>query len=356
MIGSHLDSQSSGGRYDGQLGVLTALETLRTFEEQEIETDQPVEIRNWTSEKGTRFSPALFGSLLFTGALPLEETLRTEDEYDEGVTVGEELERIGYDGDHGCEPGGLFDVQSYLELHIEGGPKLDDADTSVGVVDGIFASTWLEITIEGKSDHACPTPIESRHDAFAAAATAGESILTLPNRLSQNSVATIGEVHVLPNKRNIISRKTVFSVDFRAARTDVVERFFEAMHEYGHGDRELADAIDQADVDKLRRVQLIDEQEWLGDVIVTRTSAEREAIQDLDEASTDDGNAARKQQKRLLDELGSIRYPTPIPTDEDSNLISTSGFEPLTDRGGARLLWLDASEPEFDPDIGVRLC
>jgi len=140
------------------------------------------------------------------------------------------------------------------------------------------------------------------------------------------------------------------SIDEADMITDVIEEFFSAMHEYGHGEEDLAAAVDTADVDALRRVQLIEEQPWLADTIVTRTDDERDAVEALADAFAD---GDRGRQKRLLDDLGSIRYPTPIPTDEDGNLTSTSGFEPLTDRGDAGLLWLDEGMFEFNPDMGV---
>ncbi|MFC7044684.1 Zn-dependent hydrolase [Halobacteriaceae archaeon GCM10025711] len=175
LVGSHLDSQPSGGRFDGQLGVLVALETLRALDDAGVETDRPVEIVNWTNEEGSRFKPALMGSGAWVGEHDLADVLATEDR--DGNTVADELARIGYDGDEPCEP---RDVHAYLELHVEQGPVLDDHGTSVGVVDGVFGMAWLEATIFGEADHAGPTPMHARRDAMVAAANAVEKISALP--------------------------------------------------------------------------------------------------------------------------------------------------------------------------------
>ncbi len=219
FIGSHLDSQPYGGRFDGQLGVLTALETVRTFEDHDVSTDRPIVVVDWTNEEGARFAPALMGSSAFTGRATVEETLSTTDEYEGEVTVREELERIGYDGDRPCEPG---DVHSYLELHVECGPELETNGNRIGIIDAIYASTWLEVTVYGESKHAGPTPMDERRDAFAAANEAIGDILSIPDDLDDESVVTVGELHVTPNKRNIIPGEVTFSIDFRSASDEAV--------------------------------------------------------------------------------------------------------------------------------------
>ena len=218
LIGSHLDSQPRGGRYDGQLGVLCALETLRAFEEAGIETDRPVEIVDWTNEEGSRFEHAMLGSAVWAGFTDLEEALELTD--GEGRSVREELERIGYDGDTPCEPG---DVHSYLELHVEQGPHLERRDLSVGVVEGTYGMAWLEATITGEADHAGPTPMHRRSDAMATAAAAIEEIHGLPNRLSADAVATVGRMAVSPNSINVIPSEATFTVDVRSYDDGVVD-------------------------------------------------------------------------------------------------------------------------------------
>jgi N-carbamoyl-L-amino-acid hydrolase len=224
LIGSHLDSQPYGGRYDGQLGVLSALETLRALDDEGVETDRPVEIVNWTNEEGSRFEQAMLGSSVFVGATPVEDALSLTD--GDGTSVAEALADVGYDGDVPCEP---RPVDSYLELHVEQGPRLDDGDTSVGVVEGVFGFAWLEATVHGESDHAGPTTMASRTDALAAAADAIQRIHELPNRLSADAVATVGRIESGPNSINVIPNETTFTVDVRSYDDDVVDRGVEAV-------------------------------------------------------------------------------------------------------------------------------
>ncbi|WP_254537876.1 Zn-dependent hydrolase [Halomarina litorea] len=227
LVGSHLDSQPNGGRFDGQLGVLTALETLRAFEDAGVETDRPVELVNWTNEEGSRFQQAMLGSSVAVGATDLADALAMEDA--EGVTVGEALERIGYDGDESptIDPG---DVHAYLELHVEQGPKLESSGDSVGVVDGVFGLSWMEVRVEGQANHAGPTAMHDRQDALVAATTAAGEIHDLPNRLSEDAVATVGRMDVSPNSINVVPDEVTFTVDVRsydervvAAAPDAVE-------------------------------------------------------------------------------------------------------------------------------------
>ncbi|WP_311173618.1 Zn-dependent hydrolase [Halobellus ordinarius] len=217
LIGSHLDSQPSGGRFDGQLGVLTALETLRTLEDHDVTAERPVEIVNWTNEEGSRFSPAMMGSGVFAGELKREEILRTEDR--DGVTVAEALEAISYEGDQPCES---HDIHAALELHIEQGPKLESEGTSLGIVDGVFSMAWLEVTFTGEADHAGPTPMHTRRDALAAAVDAIDQIQGAPQSLGPDAVTTVGELSVEPNSVNVIPKEAQFTVDVRSADEDVV--------------------------------------------------------------------------------------------------------------------------------------
>jgi N-carbamoyl-L-amino-acid hydrolase len=217
LIGSHLDSQPYGGRYDGQLGVLTALETLRTLEDEGIETKRPIEVVNWTNEEGSRFKPALMGSGGFTGKIDRQEILSAED--GEGRTVKEELKRIGYNGDDDL---GFDEIAACLELHIEQGPFLEENGNSIGIVDGVFGMAWLEVTIEGESDHAGPTPMHTRKDASAAMVDAAAEIGSIPNRLSADTITTIGELSVSPGSINVIPNRATFTVDIRSYDNEVV--------------------------------------------------------------------------------------------------------------------------------------
>lgn len=218
LIGSHLDSQPDGGRFDGQLGVLTALETLRTFEDQGVDPDRPVTLVNWTNEEGARFKPALLGSGTYTGRFAVDEIHATTDE--DGRTVGEELRRIGYDG----TDAGPDDLHSFLELHVEQGPQLEAAGDTVGVVDGVLGVIWLEVTVEGHPDHAGPSPVHARRDPMATAAAAMDRIATLPSRLSADARTTIGKVATEPGSVNVIPSEVTFTVDLRSYDEDVVDR------------------------------------------------------------------------------------------------------------------------------------
>lgn len=219
LIGSHLDSQPYGGRFDGQLGVLCALETLRALDDEEIETRRPVEIVNWTNEEGSRFEHAMLGSGVFTDVISAHEALEITD--DDGVSVGEELERIGYAGDEACE---AHDIHAHLELHIEQGPKLEEHGTSIGIVEGVYGMSWLGVTIDGEADHAGPTPMHTRTDALVAATDAIGEIQTLPTRLSEDAVSTVGRISVEPDAINVIPSRATFTADVRSFDDSVVEQ------------------------------------------------------------------------------------------------------------------------------------
>jgi N-carbamoyl-L-amino-acid hydrolase len=218
LIGSHLDSQPRGGRYDGQLGVLVALETLRALDDHGIETTRPVEIVNWTNEEGSRFENPMLGSGVFTDNVDLEEAYDLRD--GDGVRFVDELERIGYRGETPCEP---RPIHAFLELHVEQGPTLEGRGAAVGIVEGVFGMAWLEATIEGRADHAGPTPMHARSDALAAAAAAIDEIEALPGRLSEDAVATVGRLDVEPNSINVIPSRAEFTIDVRSYDDATVE-------------------------------------------------------------------------------------------------------------------------------------
>jgi N-carbamoyl-L-amino-acid hydrolase len=252
LIGSHLDSQPYGGRYDGQLGVLTALETLRTFEDEGVETDRPVELVNWTNEEGSRFEQAMLGSGVAVGATDVEHAQSLADP--KGRTLGEELERIGYDGD---TPARIEDVHAYLELHVEQGPTLEESGSSIGVVDGVFGLNWMAATLEGQANHAGPTAMHDRRDALAAAVDAASEINDLPNRLSEDAVATVGRMDVSPNSINVIPDEVTFTIDVRSYDPDVISRAPEAVG------FEVASAAERHGVDhELERLWSIDPLEF----------------------------------------------------------------------------------------------
>ncbi|MFC4438504.1 MULTISPECIES: Zn-dependent hydrolase [Natrialbaceae] len=223
VVGSHLDSQPYGGRFDGQLGVLTALETVRTFVDEGVDHRRPIEVVNWTNEEGSRFKPALMGSGTFTGEFDVDETLERTD--DDGTSVEEALEEIGYRGEVPCRPG--EDVHSYLELHVEQGPVLEERDVAVGVVEGILGMVWLDATIRGEADHAGPSPMHTRQDALVAATDVVQAVRRLSNRIADDVVTTVGELDVSPNSINVIPSTVSFTVDARSYDDDVVAELAE---------------------------------------------------------------------------------------------------------------------------------
>lgn len=211
MMGSHADSVPTGGRYDGQLGVLCALETIRTLNDGKVETRHPVAMAIFTNEEGARFQPAMIGSGVMAGKIPLEDAYNARDR--DGVRLGDELERIGYLGPEPCLPRPL---RAYLELHIEQGPILEEERLPVGVVEGIVAIAWSRLTLTGVQDHAGPTPMRIRHDALVAAAEIIRGVREIPRKIGGDMVSTVGRLDVAPNIPNAIPGRVTMSIDLRA--------------------------------------------------------------------------------------------------------------------------------------------
>src|SRR5215813_4065917 len=194
IMGSHVDSVPTGGKYDGQLGVLCGLETLRALDTHGIRTRHPVTLAIFTNEEGARFQPAMIASGVMAGKLALEDAYNARDK--DGIRLVDELERIGYLGAEPCVP---RPFRAYLELHIEQGPFLEEEGLSVGVVDGIVAISWSRLTIHGVQDHAGPTPMRIRHDALVAAAEVVTGVRTIAKELGGDLVTTVGNLVVHPN-------------------------------------------------------------------------------------------------------------------------------------------------------------
>jgi N-carbamoyl-L-amino-acid hydrolase len=209
MLGSHLDTVIQGGRYDGALGVLGALEVLRTLHEHNIITDKPIGLVNWTNEEGVRFEPAMTCSGVVTGAFTAEYVHERHDR--SGARFGDELTAIGFAGnaDERPKPG------AYLELHIEQGPVLESIDLPVGMVEGIVGITWCDVTIVGQPDHAGPSPMHLRHDPLMAAAEIILEVERIALHRDDTAVATVGRINVEANVINTIPGIVRFSVDFR---------------------------------------------------------------------------------------------------------------------------------------------
>lgn len=209
-MGSHIDTVVRGGRYDGALGVMGALEVIRTLNDHNVQTRLPVALVNWTNEEGVRFEPATLCSGAVAGAFTRDFAYGIRDR--NGLIFGEELQRIGYKGDESLRP---LPASAYLELHIEQGPVLESVGKPVGVVGGIVGIIWSEVVVTGQSDHAGPSPMPLRKDALMAASTMISSIERLALDRDDITVATVGRIRVEPDTINTIPGKAVFSVDFR---------------------------------------------------------------------------------------------------------------------------------------------
>ncbi|QEX24147.1 Zn-dependent hydrolase [Hypericibacter adhaerens] len=210
MTGSHLDTQPTGGKFDGAYGVLAGLEVIRTLNDHGAETQAPVEVVAWTNEEGSRFAPAMVASGVFGGAFDLDYALSRADT--EGKTMGEELKRIGYFGDQ--EVGGRK-VGAFFEAHIEQGPILEAEKKQVGVVQGVQGIRWYEIVVTGQEAHAGPTPMKRRKDALVGAARMVGHVNRIGLEHQPYACATVGMMQVSPNSRNTIPGKVFFTVDFR---------------------------------------------------------------------------------------------------------------------------------------------
>jgi beta-ureidopropionase / N-carbamoyl-L-amino-acid hydrolase len=211
MSGSHVDSQPKGGRFDGILGVMGALEVMRTLHENNVQTEHPLILVDWTNEEGSRFAPAMVSSGVWAGALQRDWAYARTDK--DGKVFGEELQRIGYKG---TIPAKKWPAHAYFEYHIEQGPMLEKQGKTIGAPKGILCLHWYDVYLEGEANQVGPTPMEGRKDALCAAAEMILAVNTLPDRMKGNMVATVGEIQNYPNSRNIIPDKVHFTVDIRS--------------------------------------------------------------------------------------------------------------------------------------------
>ncbi|MCT8467641.1 Zn-dependent hydrolase [Chromohalobacter canadensis] len=227
-MGSHLDTQPKGGRFDGILGVLAGLEVFRTLADQGIVTERPLELVVWTNEEGSRFAPAMVASGTYAGAFSVDSTLAREDR--DGVTFGEALEACGYAGE---SPVGEPRLDSFFELHIEQGPVLEEEDEIIGVVTGVQGMRWFDVTFSGQSAHAGPTPMRYRRDALAAAAR-------LIDRLQAHALAdesgdtkvTCGCLDIVSASRNVVPGEVKLTIDLRhvmECELDALQERFERL-------------------------------------------------------------------------------------------------------------------------------
>lgn len=218
MTGSHIDTQPTGGKFDGNYGVLAGIEVVRTLNDHGIETEAPIEVAFWTNEEGSRFVPVMMGSGVFAKAFTLEHAYAATDT--EGKTVKGELERIGYIGDQ--EPGD-HPIGAYFETHIEQGPVLEDNDKTIGVVSGVLGIRWFDCTVTGMEAHAGPTPMALRKDALLAATRIMQDVVAAAHRHPPHGRGTVGMVQVFPNSRNVIPGRVKFSIDLRNSTDELVD-------------------------------------------------------------------------------------------------------------------------------------
>lgn len=218
VTGSHIDSQPTGGKFDGVYGVLAGLEVIRTLNDLKIETERPIEASIWTNEEGSRFAPAMISSGIFGGVFDLEYGLNRPDL--DGITMGEELKRIGYAG---SEPVGGRPIHAFFEAHIEQGPILEHDKKIIGIVQGGLGQRWMEVTMTGVESHAGPTPMRIRKDAMVGAAHVITAVNTIGKSYS-NACATVGLVQCSPNSRNTIPGKVFFTVDLRHNEDEILSK------------------------------------------------------------------------------------------------------------------------------------
>ncbi len=219
IIGSHIDTVRTGGRYDGNLGVLAGLEVIACLEQARLATRHPIAVAFFTNEEGARFAPDMMGSGVHQGALDLDECLQAVGI--DGSTVSAELERIGYAGATAC---GDLRARAYLELHIEQGPVLDHEGITIGAVEGVQGISWTEVTLGGEANHAGTTPMSMRTDAAYVAAELTVFVRRLANEMGGSQVATVGHLELSPNLVNVIADGATMTVDLRNTNEALLRR------------------------------------------------------------------------------------------------------------------------------------
>jgi beta-ureidopropionase / N-carbamoyl-L-amino-acid hydrolase len=224
-MGSHLDTQPTGGKFDGVLGVLSALEAMRRLVEVGYDTNAPVEIVNWTNEEGSRFAPAMLASGVFAGVFTLDHAYSRKDR--DGKSFSEEIERIGYKGP---EKAGGRKFSAMFELHIEQGPILEDEKKMIGIVQGVQGMRWYEVTVNGQEAHTGATPMRLRKNALLGAARMIERIDQIALEHAPNAVGAVGLIDNKPNSRNVVPGEVFFSVDFRHPDDKVLDIMEAKLH------------------------------------------------------------------------------------------------------------------------------
>ncbi|MEC5291055.1 Zn-dependent hydrolase [Aurantimonas sp. C2-6-R+9] len=235
-VGSHLDTQPTGGKYDGVLGVLGGLELVRTLNDLNIQTKDPIVVTNWTNEEGTRFAPAMLASGVFAGVH--DEAWAKDREDSAGKRFGDELKRIGWEGE---EPVGSRRMKAFFELHIEQGPILEDEGIDIGVVTHGQGLYWLQVTLTGRESHTGSTPMPKRRNAGLGMARITELVHEVAMDYQPNAVGAIGHVEIYPNSRNIIPGRAVFTIDIRSPSKETLDTMRERIED---GIDTIAEALD----------------------------------------------------------------------------------------------------------------
>lgn len=225
VAGSHIDTQPSGGKFDGAYGVLAGLEVVRTLNDHSVETEAPIEVAAWTNEEGSRYTPVMMGSGAFAGVFPLQHALAQTDV--DGKSAGGELQRIGYAG---SAPLGT-PVGAYFEAHIEQGPILEDTRNTIGIVTGALGQRWFDVTVTGMNAHAGPTPMPLRKDALLAASRIVGEVNRIALTEAPHGRGTVGFMQVAPNSRNVVPGEAKFSVDFRHPDDEGLQAMKEKLRE-----------------------------------------------------------------------------------------------------------------------------
>lgn len=219
LIGSHLDTQPTGGKFDGAFGVLTGLEIVRYLNDNGIDTDHPIEIVNWTNEEGCRFQPSSLGAEVYAGNVPLDEALAREDL--DGKRLGDELRAINYIG---TAPVRGRSAKAYIEAHIEQGPILEEEKCPIGIVDGAMGINAYEVVLTGQEAHTGTTPVERRRDALLGASKIAVAVNELARRYEPDGRATVAHMRITPNVRSVVAGRVALTSDCRHTSPDALVR------------------------------------------------------------------------------------------------------------------------------------
>ncbi len=267
MTGSHIDTQPTGGKFDGVYGVLASLEVIRSLNDQGVQTNHPIEAVIWTNEEGARFSPAMIGSGVWSGAFSLDYGHARMDK--DGKTIQEELRRIDYEGDTPCKP---HPIKGFIELHIEQGPILENEALQIGILTGVQGMNWYDLTIKGQPVHAGPTPMENRFDPFMGLHKIINKMYEMTAEYEPWSRITFGDITAIPGARNTVPEKLILAVDLRHPDKDILAEMDKRFRQIAHQECEAAGLSCQVGV------------EWQSPAVVFDSGcieAVRKATQDL---------------------------------------------------------------------------